>query len=35
MFKLINNRIYQLSSNYIDLGNKNLFCNQFTKIAYI
>ena len=25
MFKLINNRIYQLSSNYIDLGIKIYF----------
>jgi len=33
MFKFVNNRIFELSSNYIDLGNKNIFCNQFLKIA--
>ena len=33
MFKFINNRIFELSGNYIDLENKNLYCNQFFKIA--
>ena len=33
MFKFTNNRIFELSSNYIDLGNKNIFCNQFVKIS--
>ena len=33
MFKFTNNRIFELSSNYIDLGNKKIFCNQFVKIS--
>ena len=32
MLKYASNRIFDLSNNYIDLGDKNIFCNQLVKI---